>query len=194
MHRGRRIGLCLLVFLVFSTCGSGDLTRAGFRPPTNYGHQWHDTDYTPNIVCSPASLFYLFHLRSCAASAVESTCGSGFGGCHSLVSSANFLGVNFLKAVGWYCHAAVQWCQVWADSILGPGLLWFLPNFVIRISGLPGWLYLSLGAYLGNFHRPPSQCRFLSCVTVYILTRDCHSWIVQGIYSCGLGLLLPILS
>ena len=161
--------ILLLLGLVLNI-GSGNVVSRGPEPsigifPSPPKHP------PPTNINSPGALYYLFHLRSCAADAAGGSRG-GHGGDNSHQEDVISKGLCSILRM---CVRVVQLVLTvgyWFGTRPGPGVLLVAISTLIRSTWFgKGMACVTLGAALFNFHRPLRQCRVLSAVVV-----SCMSW------------------
>ena len=165
----RRYTLLLLLGLVFNI-GPGNVVSRGPKPPIGIFSPppKHRIPININI---PGALYYLFHLRSCAADADGGSRGGEHGGHTSHQEDVVSKGLCSIVRM---CARVVQFgltVGYWFGTRPGPGVLLVAIFTLIRSSWLSkGAACLTLGAALLNLHRPLRQCRALSGLAVSCMT------------------------
>ena len=165
----RWYALLLLLGLVLKV-GIGNVASRGPEPPKGIFSP-PPKHRIPSNINTPGALFYLFHLRSCAADAEGGPRGGGHGGDTSYQEAVVSKGICSIVRM---CARALQFgltVGYWFGTRPGPGVLLVAIITLGRSSWLStGMACLTLGAALLNFHRPLRQCRALSGLAVSCMT------------------------
>ena len=173
--------LCLLGAARF-VVPSGNLVRGAPGPQQHPPPQNRPRTPLP----SPAALFYLHHLRSCALSACRGAVGGGVG---CLCSGAGVCLQCLGAVVGWVCHLVHSGCSVLAHLVewggRGQGCAVLLAADASFLSPRRPTTLVALLVVLGKickFHRPPQQCRLLSGLVTGFLVCGWASWVWKAVF------------